>query len=76
MGSGGAEVNGEDGMCSDDEKASSGGGGGAGRIRINTSSGGAVIKGVVSPALSTSCASQGKLVMSGASTRGAACRQA
>jgi hypothetical protein len=60
-GSGGAEINGEDGRRGTDDKAS-GGGGGAGRIRINTSTGEATITGKVSPALSTACATQGKLV--------------
>jgi hypothetical protein len=41
-----------------------GGGGGAGRIRINTSSGQATITGVLSPAASTPCVSQGKLTSS------------
>ncbi len=63
-GSGGAEINGEDGRQATDGKAS-GGGGGAGRIRINTSAGEAVISGKLSPPLSTACASQGKLVMTG-----------
>lgn len=40
---------------------SGGGGGGAGRIRINTTTGQATITGVLSPSLTTSCASQGKL---------------
>jgi hypothetical protein len=41
-----------------------GGGGGAGRIRINTTSGQATITGVLSPAASTPCFSQGKLTSS------------
>ena len=61
-GSAGAELNGEHGRRGPDDKAS-GGGGGAGRIRINTSTGEAVISGKLSPALSTTCASQGELVM-------------
>ncbi len=38
-----------------------GGGGGAGRIRINTATGVATVTGIVSPALSTSCSTQGTL---------------
>lgn len=37
----------------------SGGGGGAGRIRINTATGAATITGVISPSLTTPCATQG-----------------
>ena len=37
------------------------GGGGAGRIRINSRSGSAAISGLVSPALTTACATQGTL---------------
>ena len=40
-------------------RAAEGGGGGAGRIRINTRSGHAVITGVVSPAMTTPCATEG-----------------
>ncbi|CAN5715595.1 hypothetical protein BH11MYX4_BH11MYX4_36390 [soil metagenome] len=42
-----------------DSAAASGGGGGAGRIRINTSTGHAIVTGVVAPALTTPCASEG-----------------
>ena len=38
-----------------------GGGGGAGRIRINTASGQAAVTGTLSPAVGTSCVSQGKV---------------
>jgi hypothetical protein len=37
------------------------GGGGAGRVRINTTSGAATISGMISPATTTSCVSQGAL---------------
>jgi hypothetical protein len=37
------------------------GGGGAGRIRINTATGSATVSGVVSPSLTTACATQGVL---------------
>lgn len=43
------------------DSSAGGGGGGAGRIRINTASGAANVSGVVSPALTTSCASQGTI---------------
>jgi hypothetical protein len=48
-------------MTSGSNNSSGGGGGGAGRIRINTKSGSAVIHGTLSPAASTSCVSQGSL---------------
>jgi hypothetical protein len=38
-----------------------GGGGGAGFIRINTSSGAATVSGPLSPDVSTTCMSQGKV---------------
>lgn len=38
-----------------------GGGGGAGWIRLNTTSGSATVSGILSPDLTTTCASQGKL---------------
>jgi len=44
-------------VCS--SKGSGGGGGGAGRIRINTKSSQATVSGVVSPATSTPCVTQG-----------------
>lgn len=66
-GSAAAMLNGEDGRLSPDDSLSNigqkagGGGGGAGRIRINTQSGTAVITGIVSPPLGTPCATQGTL---------------
>jgi hypothetical protein len=39
----------------------SAGGGGAGRIRINTTSGVATLSGTLSPAVTTTCVSQGTL---------------
>jgi hypothetical protein len=48
------------GSCSDNS-CIAGGGGGAGRIRINTASGRAVITGIVSPDLTTACATQGTI---------------
>jgi len=62
QGSGGAVVDGEDGRRASNAKAS-GGGGGAGRIRINTATGEAIITGTLSPALSTACTTLGKLVL-------------
>ena len=44
-----------------DPAAASGGGGGAGRIRINTSTGHASITGVVAPAMTTPCATEGTI---------------
>ena len=58
-GSAGEATNGMDGIESADWK--SGGGGGAGRIRINTSTGAATVTGTISPALTTTCATQGTL---------------
>jgi hypothetical protein len=63
-GSGSADttLNGADGSWTTDSNSSSGGGGGgAGRIRINTKDGSAVIHGTLSPAASTACVSQGTL---------------
>jgi len=60
-GSAGTTVNGIAGTSSTGANEVGGGGGGAGRIRINTASGSATITGVVSPDLTTPCATQGKL---------------
>jgi hypothetical protein len=63
-GSAGTSVNGGDGLASTNDAGPlsyGSGGGGAGRIRINTASGSAMITGIVSPALSTPCATQGTL---------------
>ncbi len=62
VGSAGTQINGADGAAT--TMATSSGGGGAGRIRINTSSGAATIgtSAVVSPALTTTCATQGTLM--------------
>jgi len=62
-GSGGTSVNGVNGGPPDPGSGNvgGGGGGGAGRIRINTATGSATITGVVSPDLSTPCATQGLL---------------
>jgi hypothetical protein len=60
-GSAGTTVNGIAGTSSTGANEVGGGGGGAGRIRINTASGSAIITGIVSPDLTTMCATQGKL---------------
>ena len=62
VGSAGAQINGADGAAT--TMATSSGGGGAGRIRINTATGAATIgtSAVVSPALTTTCATQGTLM--------------
>ena len=60
-GSAGANIDGTDGTAGTGANATGGGGGGAGRIRINSSSGSAAITGIVSPGLSTTCATQGTL---------------
>jgi hypothetical protein len=60
-GSAGSEINGGSGNPSDGGTGFGAGGGGAGRIRINTASGSAVITGIVSPDLTTPCATQGML---------------
>jgi hypothetical protein len=60
-GSAGTTINGANGTASTGANAVGGGGGGAGRIRINTANGSATITGIVSPALSTACATQGTL---------------
>jgi hypothetical protein len=57
-GSGGTTLNGSVGLDTAGDSAG-GGGGGAGRIRINTSSGSAMMSGTLSPATSTPCATQG-----------------
>ena len=59
-GSAGTTIDGGNGVTNTD-LSTGGGGGGAGRIRVNTSSGSATITGVVTPATSTSCFSQGTL---------------
>jgi hypothetical protein len=59
-GSAGTTLPGGAGLTNSDA-AEAGGGGGAGRIRINTASGSATITGVVSPAPTSSCVSQGKI---------------
>jgi len=60
-GSAGTTTNGIAGTASTGANAVGGGGGGAGRIRINTASGSATITGIVSPDLTTACATLGKL---------------
>jgi hypothetical protein len=60
-GSAGTTINGTAGTASTGANEVGAGGGGAGRIRINTASGSATITGIVSPALSTTCATQGTL---------------
>jgi hypothetical protein len=60
-GSAGSTINGSAGSGGASNGQNGGGGGGAGRIRINTSSGSATITGIVSPSMSTSCATQGTL---------------
>lgn len=63
-GGAGTEIDGQPGALNSDYPDGSfagNGGGGAGRIRINTRSGAATVSGLVSPALSSSCATQGKL---------------
>ncbi|MET0285584.1 MAG: hypothetical protein ABW352_13975 [Polyangiales bacterium] len=57
-GSAGSSANGEDGR-SITTNDSLGGGGGAGRIRVNTRSGSGALTGTLSPAASTSCATEG-----------------
>ena len=60
-GSAAASLDGTEGKATAGTSAP-GGGGGAGRIRINTTSGQAAItSGKLSPALTTSCATQGML---------------
>jgi hypothetical protein len=62
QGSAGTQIDGQDGSSSSGSNNSSGGGGGgAGRIRINTKTGSATLKGTLSPAATTSCVSQGTL---------------
>jgi hypothetical protein len=62
VGSAGTQINGADGTTT--PMWTSSGGGGAGRIRINTRTGAATFGGnaVVSPSLSTACATQGTLM--------------
>lgn len=58
-GGAGTQIDGRNGTVLDTKVGR--GGGGAGRIRINTLSGQATITGVVSPALTTPCATEGTL---------------
>jgi hypothetical protein len=58
-GSAGATVDGVAGGVSSTDFG--GGGGGAGRIRVNSTSGAAIVTGVVSPSLTTACATQGMI---------------
>ncbi|MDB4998209.1 MAG: Glycine-rich cell wall structural protein [Myxococcaceae bacterium] len=64
-GSAGTAVNGTNGVLNpnppNDGSGSGSGGGGAGWIRINTRSGAAEMSGLVSPALGSTCATQGTL---------------
>jgi len=62
-GSAGSTINGADGTSGSVSgiPQTGGGGGGAGRIRNNTSSGSATITGIVSPGLTTTCATQGTI---------------
>jgi hypothetical protein len=60
-GSAGTSVDGSPGTSGSGANQTGGGGGAAGRIRINSASGSATITGIVSPDLSTSCATQGTL---------------
>jgi hypothetical protein len=63
-GGAGTQVDGTNGVTNEktaEGEGSASGGGGAGRIRINTRSGSAEVTGLVSPDLSTSCATQGTL---------------
>lgn len=63
QGSSASEVDGTDGTATaGSANSAGGGGGGAGRIRINTTSGTATTTGaIISPALTTPCATQGTL---------------
>lgn len=60
-GSAGTTINGAGGTSATGANNTGGGGGGAGRIRINTASGSAAITGIMSPDLTTPCATQGML---------------
>ena len=60
-GSAGATVTGGKGVAAPTGDGDSAGGGGAGRIRINTTSGVATLSGTLSPAVTTTCVSQGTL---------------
>jgi hypothetical protein len=64
-GSAGTQVNGTNGVLNpnppNDGTGSGSGGGGAGWIRINTRSGAAEVSGVISPALGSTCGTQGPL---------------
>lgn len=59
-GSGGSVVDGTSGAFTSGNSAG-GGGGGAGRIRLNTKSAHATVTGVLSPAITTPCATEGPL---------------
>ncbi|MEO5769433.1 MAG: hypothetical protein ABIS92_13865, partial [Polyangia bacterium] len=62
QGSSATDVDGTDGTAlPDNANSAGGGGGGAGRIRVNTTSGAAMITGKFSPAATTECATQGTL---------------
>ena len=64
-GGAGSAIDGQPGVANTtfgDGAFSGNGGGGAGRIRINTRSGSATISGLVSPTLTTVCATQGTLL--------------
>ncbi len=69
-GSAATDLNGGDGIQAADGSAGAGGAG-AGWIRINTQSGVATITGVVSPSVTTTCATQGKVVLASGSDAGA-----
>lgn len=60
-GSAAATIAGAPGVFTAASSSPGGGGGGAGRIRINTQSGAAAVTGTFSPALTTTCVTQGKL---------------
>ncbi|HXX66708.1 MAG TPA: hypothetical protein VEK07_05985 [Polyangiaceae bacterium] len=60
-GSAGPVIDGRSGALPDSGDGFGAGGGGAGRIRINTANGSATITGILSPDLTTPCATQGTL---------------
>lgn len=60
-GSAGPVIDGRSGTLPDSGDGFGAGGGGAGRIRINTATGSAAITGILSPDLTTLCATQGTL---------------
>jgi hypothetical protein len=61
VGSAAGSINGGAGSMTDGNNSSGAGGGAAGRIRINTTTGAATIMGTISPAITTTCFSQGKV---------------